>query len=211
MHPSTSGDPTAAPDHTNENVYSSTKRIVRTKKGTIDQRYVYKGNVTKKDEYTNTYSAPAPKIKGAVNLLLAVIDVCQGIDNLVTNYNISKDKHALERQVKTWYASRYNHNESIVLKVSKNLQTAIQLGIIGQENMNATDLSQIANIVMFGGNGNESKKIKNIGMRIVREVSKNERKEITTEDIQESMDSELEENMTVKKDNINIPINVVKK
>ncbi len=53
-----------------------------------------------------------------------------------------------------------------------DIQKAINTKKIKKQSININDLSEIANVVMFGGNGNESKKNKNISMRIIREISK---------------------------------------
>lgn len=55
------------------------------------------------------------------------------------------------------------------------MNAAFKAGIITEEHMNVYDLSAIANIVLYGGNGDEAQRIKNVGYQIVKEISKNYR------------------------------------
>ena len=181
-HPTESGDPRDQPDNINSNEYTINKRVVNKADGTPDMRFKYKGgNFTAEGRYSNSFSSSAGMIKGGPSLILLTIDLYKGIQDLADNYKTATELNELDKQIRSWKTTDrytgdvYSQNNSIVGKVLKNLQTAINKGIIKRENVNVNDLSEIANIVMFVGNGNEVKQIKDAGMRIVREVAKNEK------------------------------------
>jgi RHS repeat-associated protein len=209
-HPSTSGDPNTRPDNSNRNEYSITRTMKKTKTREVDKRNRYSfnaGQFTGKGEYTNDYGAPAPKIKGSFNLVLLTLDVYNSYNDLTGDIDVAFDKHDLDAQTRDWNVSIYNSNTSIVTRVLKDIKTAIKKGIIKEENVNVNDLSQIANIVMFGGNGTEARDIKEAGMRIVREVSKNDKTiTISDEQLKKLNDKEFKEQSETKKDNTVIKI-----
>ncbi len=178
-------DANSGPDRPRQNEYSQTKKVVPKKDGSPDRRFKYKdGNFTKMGEYTlNPFDAPAPKIKGRVNLIMFTYDLYKAIQDLRATYLIVNDLNELDKQTRSWKivdrwsGEIYNQNSSILGKVYNDILHANQLGYFESINVNNSSISQIANIIMFGGNGNEGDEIREVAMRIIREISKNERKQ----------------------------------
>jgi hypothetical protein len=64
------------------------------------------------------------------------------------------------------------HSTLLINNVLGDISMAVKLGgFIDEKFINTKDLSDIANVILFGGNGTESEEIKNIGIRIYNEIS----------------------------------------
>lgn len=204
-------DANSGPDRARQNEYTTIKEVKLKEDGTPDRRFKYNnGNFSKKGEFTsNPFDAPAPKIKGYLNLIMFTYDLYKALENLRETYTVANDLNELDRQIRGWkILDRYtgavlNQNVSILSQVYSDMAKAENMGIFNSNNMSIEQVSDIANIVMFGGNGNEAQEIKDIGMRIIREVSKNERTPIEYL----KQENEIKENIEVKIDNtaVNTP------
>ena len=125
-------------------------------------------------------AAPTPiPAKGLAMSIMLIYDIYKGVKDFIDTKAMVDDKRALEQQILTWNAvtdaldgSVHNPgNKAIVVQVLTDLDNAIKKGIIKPENLNINDLTDIANIVMFGGNGTEGKEIRETAERIINEVS----------------------------------------
>ncbi len=101
-------------------------------------------------------------------------------------------------------------NEATVQLVIRDLEAAQSLGMLDDINT-IKEYSDLINVIMFGGNGNEAKEIIELGYRIYDEVSKKEtsssfyflRKEV--EKIQKKSKPDTRESIPEKvKDNTDI-------
>lgn len=151
--------------------------------GEIDKRYKYKGGeFTSGTTYSRTIIVPPSGAKGGLLAPFAFLDLYMGIKDFVNTKANVKDKFALDRQIRSWErrdrftGNIYSSNTATVEKVFDDLKAAIKLGIIGPEHLNTYDMTDIANIVMFGGSGKEGQNIREVAERIIMEVSKNEAK-----------------------------------
>ncbi len=110
------------------------------------------------------------------------------------------------------------HSILLINNVLGDISKAVQQGgYIDEKFINIKNLSDIANIILFGGNGNEGEEIRSIGIRIYNEISQpglqlnlgNYIKSILQEKKSNNSESELSDeqkaNKTVK-DNLNMEI-----
>jgi RHS repeat-associated protein len=160
--------------------YQKNKEVLFTKKGKIDMRQKFNGgNFNSSTTYGKTYQPTVIPAKGGAMSILLVYDIYKGIKNFIDTKAMVDDKIALEKQVLSWKpifdaldgSIHREGNEAIVVQVLKDLKTAITKGIIKPEDGNIKNMTDIANIVMFGGNGTESKEIRETAERIINEVS----------------------------------------
>jgi hypothetical protein len=64
-----------------------------------------------------------------------------------------------------------------VKKVLDDINSAIESGLINPYEMDSHGMSDLANYIMFGGNGKESQEIINLGEKIITEYSGQEAKD----------------------------------
>ncbi len=127
--------------------------------------------------HENNMVVSAPSAKAGVLAALYVVDLAVQIVNLKNNLTIGDDMTKLEKQIKSWrYQDRwtgyvYSQNSAIVEKVFDDLNTAIKSGMIDKQYLNPKGLSDLFNVVLFGGNGNEAKEITDLGLKIFNEIS----------------------------------------
>ncbi|RYG50322.1 MAG: hypothetical protein EOO01_10970, partial [Chitinophagaceae bacterium] len=156
-------------------------RSVRFNKGNgnVDMRQNFKnGNFNSGTTYGKTYEPTPLPAKGAAMAILIIYDLYKGINDFVETKAIVQDKRAFELQISSWkeirdplfdYVYREGHT-AIVTQVLLDMKTAYEKGIIKPENVNVKDMTDVANIIMFGGNGKEGEKIRKIAERIINEV-----------------------------------------
>jgi len=119
------------------------------------------------------------KAKGGLMIPFVAFDAYFAYKDFVNTKADVKDKWAVDRQIRSWETKDswtghiYNSNTATVEKVYTDLQIAMELGIL-KPDINTKDLTDIANIVMFGGNGTEGQEIRETAERIINEVSKSE-------------------------------------
>ena len=158
------------------------ERDVRYNKGNgqFDKRQRFSGGEFKSNKtYGKTYEPTPIPAKGLAMSIMLIYDIYKGVKDFIDTKAMVDDKRALEQQILTWNAvtdaldgSVHNPgNKAIVVQVLTDLDNAIKKGIIKPENLNINDLTDIANIVMFGGNGTEGKEIRETAERIINEVS----------------------------------------
>ncbi|MCV9932943.1 hypothetical protein OIU80_11690 [Flavobacterium sp. LS1R47] len=146
--------------------------------GQIDRRQKFgKKSFVSNSSFGKTYElTPMPAIGGAMAILLTY-DIYKGIKDFIDTKAMVDDKMALDKQVlsweikDSWSGKVLNSNNPIVGQVLSDLKYAVKKGIIKKENVNIKDMTDIANIVLFGGNGNEGRKIREAAEKIINEVS----------------------------------------
>jgi len=127
--------------------------------------------------HENNMVVSAPTAKAGVLAVLYAVDLAVQIVNLKNNLTIGGDMSKLETQIKSWkYQDKwtgyvYSQNSAIVEKVFDDLDTAIKSGMIDKQYLNPKGLSDLFNVILFGGNGNEAKEIKDLGLKIFNEIS----------------------------------------
>ena len=145
--------------------------------GKIDKRQKFSGGEFKSDKtYGNTYQPTPLPSKGWAMAVMLAVDIYKGVKDFIDTKAMVDDRNALYKQTKTWksedrFGNVYTSNEAIVTQVLNDVKKAIDKNIIKPENQNVRDLTDISNIVMFGGNGTESQEIREIAERIINEVS----------------------------------------
>ncbi|WP_264560627.1 RHS repeat domain-containing protein [Flavobacterium sp. N2270] len=165
-------------DALRDNSYEKLKEVKRTRSGEIDRRSKYKGGDFKSNgSYGKTYQSTPLPAKGMGLAVLIVFDIYKGVKDFLDTKAMFDDKQAFDKQTRSWEMKDgftgevLNSNTSIVSQVLNDIDKAISQGIIKKENQNLNDLTDIANIVMFGGNGNEGIEIRKTAERIINEVS----------------------------------------
>ncbi|MFN3639889.1 MAG: RHS repeat domain-containing protein [Flavobacterium sp.] len=165
-----------------DNKYEITRNVRQTKNNEIDKRQKFEdgGNFLSKKEYSKSYEVtPMPSKQRGLAILFA-IDVFQGVVDFINNKAIVDEKNKLDRQIRSIQTGFLltgdviYSRESYVSIVLRDIEKAISMGIVKTENLNVNDLSDIANIVLFGGNGKEGKQVREVAERIIREVSRPE-------------------------------------
>ncbi len=134
------------------------------KDGTPDMRY--KGNKLNKSEGGAT-PVPEGKYAGTARGLAvsaALVNVAMWTFEQVQGFNLVEDMNLVDK-----------HLSLLRTEVTQDINAAISKGIIPSQYMNSNDLAAIASVVLSGSNPTQNKEIHEIGMRIVREISKNDR------------------------------------
>ncbi len=95
-----------------------------------------------------------------------------------------RDKNELHRQTQgtrtlesdLWTLSdRWVITESPLKLAVLDVIKGVESGLVPDEYQNVDHLSQLTNIVLFGGSGDEDEAIREIGFRIIKEISGNYR------------------------------------
>ena len=159
------------------------KARFNTGNGKLDGRQRFKdGKFIDGKTYGRTVIVPPSGAKGGLMLPFAFVDLYMGVKDFINTKANVKDKFALDSQIRSWETKDrwtghiYTSNTATVAKVFRDLDYAIECGIILPEHLNVRDMTDIANIVMFGGNGKEGQDIRELAERIINEVSKDEAK-----------------------------------
>jgi RHS repeat-associated protein len=146
--------------------------------GEIDGRQKFGNkNFFSDTSYGKTYEPTPIPAKGAAMAILLVYDIYKGIQDFIDTKAMVDDKDALDKQTRSWNVKDrwtgkvLNSNKAIVVQVLNDLKNAIKKGIIKPENQNTKDMTDIANIVLFGGNGKEGQMIRETAEKIIKEVS----------------------------------------
>lgn len=159
------------------------QRDVRFNKGNgmLDARQRFKdGKFINGKTYAKEVKVTPSKAKGGLMIAFAAFDAYFTYKDFVNTKANIEDKWAFDRQTRSWEVKDrwtgyiYNSNSATVDNVLDDLEAAIKQGIILPHHMNTKDLTDIANIVMFGGNGNEGQEIRKTAERIINEVSSDE-------------------------------------
>ena len=159
----------------NDGNYQILRNVRRNKgNGKVDarQRFIG-GNFIDGKTYGRTVIVPPSGAKVGLMAPFAVLDAYMGVKDFINTRANVKDKWALDEQIRTWN-HRYTSNTATLDKVFSDLQMAIDCGIIDPVHLNTRDMTDIANIVLFGGNGNEGKEIRETAERIINEISRDE-------------------------------------
>ncbi|MFH6996041.1 RHS repeat domain-containing protein [Flavobacterium sp. FlaQc-48] len=146
--------------------------------GEIDRRQKF-GNkdFVSNSSFGKTYEPTPMPAKGGAMAILLTYDIYKGIKDFIDTKAMVDDKIALDKQMRSWEIKDswsgkvLNSNNPIVGQVLSDLKYAVKKGIIKKENVNIKDMTDIANIVLFGGNGNEGRKIRETAEKIINEVS----------------------------------------
>ncbi|WP_236458909.1 RHS repeat-associated core domain-containing protein [Flavobacterium jumunjinense] len=147
--------------------------------GKIDRRQRFEGKILSKAQTVKTYEPTPLPAKGSAMAILLIYDLYKGIKEFVDTKANMKDKLAFDAQTRSWDETKdvftgdiqRKGNSSIVGLVIRDMQKAVNQGLIKPENYNIKDLTDIANIVMFGGNGNEGETIRKTAEAIINKVS----------------------------------------
>ena len=121
----------------------------------------------------------APTAGGAI----AFVGIVNAINFSLATYNsftLKSDYEGLDRQIRDNGNFDYDKmvwvsKPSVLVKALGDVKIAYDKGWIAKELQTPSALSDITNIVLYGGNGNEAQAIKDAGFRIVKEISKNYR------------------------------------
>ncbi|OUL60295.1 hypothetical protein B8T70_21090 [Flavobacterium sp. AJR] len=159
--------------------YQVNKDVRRNKgNGQIDGRQKFGSkSFVSNSSFGKTYEPTPIPAKAKAMGIFVIYDLYKGVQDFIDTKAMVDDKVALDKQMRSWEIKDswsgevLNSNNSVVGQVLKNLQYAVKTGIIKKENINVKDMTDIANIVMFGGNGNESKNIGETAEKIINEVS----------------------------------------
>ncbi|MFH6996039.1 RHS repeat domain-containing protein [Flavobacterium sp. FlaQc-48] len=146
--------------------------------GEIDRRQKF-GNkdFVSNSSFGKTYEPTPIPAKGQAMAIFLIYDIYKGIKDFVDTKAMVDDKIALDKQTRSWdvkdswSGKTLNSNKSIVFQVLMDIDNAVKKGVIKKENQNIKDMTDIANIVLFGGNGNEAPKIRETAEKIINEVS----------------------------------------
>lgn len=118
----------------------------------------------------------APSAKGGVLAFTFALDILNESIKMQRNIAIGDDFAELSRQTKSFtYFNKttgeiVNQNIAVVDRVLADMRKAREMGIIKDENMNYRDISDIFNIVMFGGNFNEGEEIREVAQEIIDKI-----------------------------------------
>ncbi len=143
------------------------KRI--TNNGTFDRRFTGR-------------KAPMAKGTGALAGIAIAVNSINYLSELNRNMTLYEDISAVQSQssLSRWYrydpiSDKGEYLSSPLLKTLSVMKKALNIkGMIPDEHKNDIDaLSQIANIVMFGGTGNEGKEIRLTAIKIMKEIAGN--------------------------------------
>ena len=153
--------------------------------GKIDMRQKFSGgNFNSSTTFGNTYEPTPIPAKGAAMSILLVYDIYKGVKDFIITKAMAEDKDYFEKQTSNWNSVKdrwtgvnyRESNTSIVSSVIKDIKKAMESGIIKIENQNENDVSQIMNIIMFGGSGKEGKEIRETAENIIMNISEPEAK-----------------------------------
>jgi RHS repeat-associated protein len=174
----------SADDEASGPSYTYARSVRYTKSGNIDKRQRFKGgSFSNKNTYEKQIFSPPRSPSGSIKINAATIILDLATIGITTYNNIliSDDLQELKTQIKSWdvrdrwSGKSYYSNFSVSDNVVNDINMAIKMGIIPKNHNNYESLSNIFNVVMFGGRGNESQELKDIGQRIITEVCKCQR------------------------------------
>lgn len=160
----------------NHNKYSAPNvlRLVPvTKDGNRDKRYKYKND----REFVSTpSSARARTAMGITFMVNTAIFAMETHQSMMIREDLDQLSSQARNQTKVRFTSYFESknilHESPLNKALNDVNTALSiLGMIPDNFHNQDDLSDIINIVLYGGEGYESEEIKEIGHKIIRDIS----------------------------------------
>jgi RHS repeat-associated protein len=166
-------------DMINDSKYKIVKTIRFNKgNGAVDRRQKIKSNQLNTDgTYSKTFEPTPIPAKGWAMAMMLVIDIYKGIKDFIDTKAMIDDKKLFEIQTSSWeIRDRFTRvittsNKAIVSQVLMDIEKAISAGIIKPENNNISDKTDIGNILLFGGNGKEAKKIREVAENIINQIS----------------------------------------
>lgn len=167
--------------------YSNKEEITYTKDGDIapwgtvsTKAVLTKQRLDDKRVKTRTHSSVSASGRGrAVGFAILLNTVNASVEYYI-NYTLNKDMGDLARQTKDqnriliglFKPDVLIHFEAPFNLALEDLTNAINTeGIIPEQYMNVDDLSSIFNVILYGGDGNESEEILNIGNKIINTIS----------------------------------------
>ncbi len=131
-----------------------------------------------KENYSQTLTSKAPTVKAGAAGLLFLVDLAVQAKNVSNKLIVTRDHSKLEFQTKSWEHRDWNDNllsgnSAVVDKVYRDLETALSTpGLVPDEvRSDVNAMSNLFNVVLFGGNGNEGEQITELGLKIYREIS----------------------------------------
>ncbi|QTY27318.1 hypothetical protein [Flavobacterium sp. CS20] len=148
--------------------------------GTIDRRTLVGKNIVLQNKATAT-STPRRVGPGKGGGIFALVDLLNFGLETYTNTSIALDKIELNIQVfgkKTYDkdSKRYINEKSALSKATEDVLMALENGLLGENSYDIGFISEVTNVVLFGGNGTESSEAVRIGREIIKTYSSEEAK-----------------------------------
>ena len=153
------------------NKYEMKKDRLRRQDGQYDRR---------SRESSTEYSTTAPPIKSYALGAVAVISFGKYLYDTYNDWQLFFDLNNINEQISNYtyydaWEDRMVKRTSIFYKAVQDIEIAKSKGLIDGRNLNEKEYGQLINIVMFGGNGDEGKKITEMGRIILYNVTGDQR------------------------------------
>jgi hypothetical protein len=154
-----------------DNTYGANNPTYNTTQTKVENPLAKSTGLPDKRFKERTISGGTNMSRGAAGFILAVNAINWGLETY-GNWSIVNDKELVEEQM------------GILKKqVVRDVNDAIEMGLIPQKYINVEDLGNIANVVLSGVNLTKNDEIYRIGIEIVKKVSKNYRPQIEVQDV----------------------------